>query len=487
VTIKISSLLIKCKEYNKNLKVIFNNMKRSKVLVLNPFLRKRFSKDGRCQTQEEAWLDTFPPVMLPSIAGMTREKYETKLLDCVGLKKPLSYFLPQIENFSPDLTVINTSTSSLEEDLEAGRIVKEITDSKIAVYGEYVTFKYKEILKKFPFIDYVIRGEPETPTFRILEGETTHDGIASRNHTGDIWREPNLDDLPFPAYDLMPTYRFPLTGEKWIFIRSGRGCPYQCIFCIVPQFYGNIPRFHSIDYMIRQIRWIVEKLKIRLGMMWDDTHTLYKERVIELSKRLIESGLNKKFKYFCTTRADRLDEEVIKYLKLSGCQMIALGIESGCQEILNNSKKNLRINDIKKAVRVAKKYGIATIGHFILGLPGSNIEKDKISIKFANDIKIDFAQFYAATPFEGSELKNIAVRNNWIIRDYGNVQQNAIISYPHYTNKQINLIRKKAFKNFYLNFSRLRSLNSYLKLLKNPVNIFRVSKKISSFLKWGFI
>ena len=57
-----------------------------------------------------------------------------------------------------------------------------------------------------------------------------------------------------------------------------------------------------------------------------------------------------------------------------------------------------------KAVKAVKKYKMITIGHFILGLPGSTKEKDRQSIEFAKKLKLNFAQFYAATPFPGTKL-----------------------------------------------------------------------------------
>lgn len=461
-------------------------MKDKRILVLNPFLTKRFSKDGRCQTEEGAWLDVFPPVMFPSIAGATREKYKTMLLDCVGLKTPLNFFKEKIESFSPDLTVINTSTSSLPEDMEAGKIVKSLTDSEIAVYGEHVAFDYKHILDEHSFVDYVIRGEAETPVLKILEGEIKNDGICTRDFTGNFWREPDLDALPFPAYDLMPEYRFPLSNERWIFIRSGRGCPYECIFCIVPKFYGNALRLHSPEYMLKQIKWIVKKLKIKLGMFWDDTYTVNKERVIKICNQMIEENLNNEFKWMCTTRTDRIDEELIRKMKAAGCEMIAFGIESGNQTVLDTAKKHLKKEQIVDAIQLTKKYGIKSVGHFILGLPDSNVERDLETIRFAKQVKVDFAQFYSATPFSGSKLHEIVVKNQFINNgDFGTVQKEVLMSYPHYSYTQIGLMRKLAYRNFYFDFNTILSLITYKRFIKNPLNFLRLAEKSQSFFGWA--
>jgi len=462
-------------------------LKNGKLLLLNPFTTARFSKDGRCQTESGAWLDTFPPVMLPSIAGLARRKHRTKLVDCVGERRPFVKALPEVEEFSPDLTVVNTSISSLAEDLEAGHVVKERTGSRIAVYGEHCTFEYKAVLKRFPFVDYVIRGEAETPVVRIMEGDERAAGVATRKHAAGIWREPDLDVLPFPAYDMLPDYRFPLTGERWAWIRSGRGCPNRCMFCSVPSLYGTRPRFHSVDYMIRQLDWVVNGLGIKLGMFWDDTHTLDRRRTLELSKRLVESGLSKNFSYLCTTRADKVDDAVMKGLKASGCRMIAFGLESGSQKVLDASKKNLKLKDSINAVKLARKYDIASVGHFILGLPGSDEAEDMKTIKFSDGVGIDFAQFYTAAPFAGCGLNELAKKKGWLtaVRG-GSVQHNTMLSYLEYTADRIGRMRELAYRTFYTSPNRLRSAGSYMRLLRYPHNIIRSALKAGSFAGWAF-
>jgi radical SAM superfamily enzyme YgiQ (UPF0313 family) len=240
--------------------------------------------------------------------------------------------------------------------------------------------------------------------------------------------------------------------------------------------------------MIRQINWIADGLGVHLGMFWDDTHTLDKNRTIELSKKLVETRLSKKFSYFCTTRADKVDDVVMKSLKSSGCRMIALGLESGSQKVLDASRKNLKLKDSINAVRLAKKYGISTVGHFILGLPGSDERTDMETIRFSNDVGVDFAQFYTATPFAGCELNEIAEKKGWTMKHRdGSVQKETMLSYPHYTAEQIGRMRKLAFRSFYMNPNRLRSAKSYMRLLRYPQNFLRAALKAKDFAGWAFI
>jgi len=454
-----------------------------KILILNPPTDgERFSKDGRCQSEENAWLDVFPPTTLASVAGALRNKYDIKLLDCIGSKISPEKCLNIVNDFNPDFTIINTATPTIYSDMKIAKKIKDVSDSKIIVYGEHVTFNYKWILKNYSQIDYVIIGEPETPIINILKGRLKSKGIASKNWYGGIWREPNLDDLPLPAYDLLPSYKFPLTGEKWMFVRSGRGCPFDCMFCVVSRLYGKKVRYHSTEYMIKQFKWLVNNLGIRVWMLWDDFATFDKDRMKRLCELIIKNKLNKKIKWFCTTRVDYFDEDLAKIMKMAGCEMISFGFESGSQKVLNKIDKKISLEQSKKTVKNAKKFGIKVIGHFVLGLPGSTPETEKETINFAKRIGVDFAQFYIATPFIGTELYKIAKNNNWLLENnWSKVEQGTTnLSYPNFSFKEISDLKKKAYLSFYFDIKRIKSLielSSFKQMLLLPKNIFK-------FMKW---
>jgi len=454
-----------------------------KVLILNPPANgKRFSKDGRCQSEENAWLDVFPPTTLASIAGSLRNNHVIKLLDCIGSRISSKDCIKIIKNFNPEFTVINSSTPTIFSDMKMAKSIKVISKSKVIVYGEHVTFNYKSILRKYPQVDYIVIGEPETPIINILNKKTKSKGVAFRGWYGGIWREPDLDNLPFPAYDLLPDYRFPLTGEKWMFVRSGRGCPFQCMFCVVSKLYGRRVRYHSPEYMINQFKWLVNDLNINLWMLWDDIATFDKNRMKKICELIIKNKLNKKVKWFCTTRVDYFDEELANVMKKAGCKMITFGFESGSQKILDKIGKKISLEQSKKAVEIAKRFDIKVTGHFIIGLPGSNVQTENETIDFAKKIGIDFAQFYVLTPFIGSDFYKLSKRNHWLLdSDWSRIEQGtANLSYPGFSCDEIADIRRKAYMSFYLDIKRLRpllELSSFRQLFVMPKNIY-------NFLKW---
>lgn len=452
-----------------------------KVLVLNPPSEMKFSRDGRCQSEENMWLDTFPPTTLASIAGVVREKYKTKLLDCIGGNVTFDECMDAAKEFKPDFTIVNISTPTIANDMEVSREIKRKTGSKLIIYGEHATARYSQMIKSYKFLDYLILGEPETPILNILSGKPKCKGVAFTGWDGGIWQEPEMDKLPFPAYDMLPEYRFPLTGDKWMFVRSGRGCFANCLYCVMPLLSGRKVRYHSPTYMIKQFKWLLD-IGISVWMLWDEIATADRKRMEEICELMIKEGINKHCKWFCTTRVDMFDYELAKKMYEAGCRMVSFGIESGNQDVLNYNRKGITIEQVRSAVKAAHDSKLKTIGHFILGLPGSDENALEQTANFARELKLSFAQFYVATPFPGSDFYNIAKRKKWFIsKDWKKVEQGSVaISYPNLSNKKIEYWRRKAYRDFYM---RPYALYSVLSMM-SAKQIIRLPLYFLRFRKW---
>ncbi len=454
-----------------------------KVLVLNPPVHElRFSRDGRCQSEEGTWLDTFPPTAFASIAGAVREVYDVKVIDCIGSKISFDDCMVAVREFGPQFTVLNTATPTIRADMEVAKCIKEETGSKIIVYGEHVTARFRSLFREYKYIDFCVLGEPETPIMNILSGKAESPGVATRKFDGGIWQEPDLDKLPFPAYDLFPDYFFPLTGEKWMFVRSGRGCPYNCIYCVMPMMSNRRVRYHSAEYMVRQFKWLSRELGICLYMLWDEISTADRKHMEEMCELIIKEGLEKEIKWFCTTRVDRFDFDLAKKMRRAGCRMVSFGIESGNQKVLDVNGKGITLEQTRKAVCAAQDAGIRIIGHFIVGLVGSSPKTERETIDFAKDLKIDFAQFYIATPFPGSKFYQMARKNKWFEGDNWDAveQGTAVVSYPDFSAKEIQEWRRRAYKEFYF---RPHAIWAGLTMMSFG-QLLRLPKYLSTFVGW---
>ncbi len=454
-------------------------MKAKRVLILNPpNIAERFSRDGRCQSEENTWLDTFPPTTFAGIAGNIREHHDVLVIDAIGSRLDMDQIEKKIRLFRPQFTVINTSTPTIKNDAAVASRIKKLTGSKIIIYGEHVTARPKELLEEFPAIDFALLGDPETPALEVINGNLEAKGIATRKSNTGQWIEEDLDRLPFPAYDLLPVYRYPITQERWMFVRSGKGCPYGCIYCVMPMLGQRKVRYHSPEYMVRQYEWLINDLGIRLWMVWDELATFDKGRMLKISDLMVKKGLDKKCKWFCTSRVDLFDDELAEAMQRAGCRMISFGFESADDSVLKKVVKGATVAQAEKAIKAAKDNSLDIIGHFIIGLPGSTPESDKKTVDFAIAHKINFAQFYVATPFPGSRFYQMAKEKSWITTDnWKEVEQGTVtVSYPDYTKEQIENSRRKAYFRFYIRpfmFMNVLERISFNTLLKMPAYLLK--------------
>jgi radical SAM superfamily enzyme YgiQ (UPF0313 family) len=433
-------------------------------------------------SEKATWVTNFPPVTLASIAGTLRARgHEVKLLDCIGADIPFRVMLDEVVNFKPDITVVNTSTPTIMNDLNVVKSIKSLTNCLTVVYGVHPTVMYQETLEACPSLDFCVRGDPETPILKIAEGHYSAPGVCTRGRFSDVYLEDNLDRFPFAAHDLLPPYVFPLTGNRWTLIIDGRGCPFDCTFCVEPYISGRKARYRSVGRIVSEIEWVRE-LGISEFLFWDELFTLNRERVISLCNAFVEKGLHKKIKWICTTRVDRVDAPLLKRMKEAGCWMISFGLESGDQSILDRCKKGITLEQSKSAIKMAKEVGLVTIGHFIIGLPMETEETIRRTIDFAKSSGLDFAQFYMATPFPGSDFYEEAKANGWLIaRSWEEIEQGSCaINYPHLPKEKIEAWRRKAYHEFYF---RPRFFYRFLKSLTVKALVTVPSKGVE-FLKW---
>ena len=452
-----------------------------KVLCINPPAGKiigKLSRDGRCQSEEGTWTETFPPTTLAAIAGHIRSRnHRINLIDCIGSNISWHNLERKIKDFRPDVIIINTVTPTIIEDLDVACIAKRISNQIVTVaYGTMPTAMPNELKEWCPDLDFSIRGDPETPALAIVEGRSLPEGI---------WIEEDLDSLGMPAYELLPDYRFPLNDKRWAFLIDGKGCPYRCIYCVEPVISKRKARYKSIPRVMEEMDYIVNKCGCSYFMFWDELFTLQIERSKEICKQIIEKGLSKKCQWMITTRVDKADKGLFSMMKKAGCWMLVFGIESGNQSVLNCAKKDITLEQSRTAVNTAYRCGLKTVGHFIMGLPGSTAKTDEETIDFALSLPLHYAQFYCCTAFPGSELYDLAVKNNYISVDsWQDIEQGtANVSYPNYSAQDIQHMRRLAYHKFYwryifiFRFLSCFSMKGLVKLIPRGLRFIKWMRK----------
>ena len=428
-----------------------------RVLLIQPNYRRIYA-----YAQSKDITPIFPPLGLAYIAAvLKKDDVDVKILESNAFDFNHEQIKRKIEEYNPDIVGITATTSLIEEANE----IAELCDEKIKVVigGVHASSMPVETLEKFPRFDYLIRGEGEFAFLELAQGKKINQikGLYYRKSRKIIENKPrelikNLDNLPFPARELLPMDKYFSAGARKNpsdYILSSRGCPYQCIFCADHLVHGRKFRFRSPENIIEEVKELYKK-GVRDFDFVDDNFTLLSERVGKFCDMMIDSGLNRKIGWRCSNglRVDKVNLELLKKMRKAGCYMVSLGIESGNEQILNNMKKNIDLEKIKKAVRWCNQAGIETRGLFMFGNLGENEKTMQDTIDFAKSLDLDTATFHITIPFPETDYWKIIKKEGEIYpknyRDYiayGNV----IFKHGNLNEEMLMKMQKKAYREFY--------------------------------------
>ncbi|MFA4952620.1 MAG: radical SAM protein [Candidatus Pacearchaeota archaeon] len=486
-----------------------------KIIFVNPPSETKIIREGRCEQRADSYQYLMVPISLPSSAAVLREAdFDVKIIDCIADEINLKELEEILKKESPFFVIINVATMSFAKDKLAAEICNKLK-IPCAAMGMHVTTLPEESLKESKF-DFVIRGEPEMTAlnlakaigkdnllkqvrgisytenreFSVSQTSKGKQEVRDRKkekiiHNKDAELIQNLDELPFPARDLLKNEKYiePLTQDPYTLVITGRGCPYGCIFCTADKYYGKKQRIRSPKNIVDEIEEIIRKYGITHIGMWNDTFTFNKEQVIGISKEILKRNI--KIIWFCNSRVDTFDEERAKWMSQSGCKVITFGVESLDEEILKRAKKNITLEQVKNAVEICKRYNIGSQLHLIFGLPGETEKTIENTIKNVIKLDPDYAQFYCAVPFPGTEFREYVLKNNFLKEVPWSQYEinNSLISYPNLSSKKIQYARKKAYRKFYL-----RPKYILKKMKKFPMKEWRkISVQAYNFFKgWVF-
>lgn len=312
-----------------------------------------------------------------------------------------------------DFLGITVTTPLFNKAIEICKMARTINpEIRIALGGPHITAtrtgSYREGL-----MDHLVVGEGEEVITGLVEHPTDEILVYGRTVKG-------LDLLPFPARHRLDLGKYKLdlpSGGRGLYttILTSRGCPYRCIYCDSHLTFGRKVRFRSPKNVFEELKQCADNYGIKHFGLLDDTTTLSKRRWMKVCDMIINDGLD--ISYHCATRADSVDEELLKRMKESGCYRLHIGCESGNQEILDRINKGIKLEQIKKCIKLCKKVGISTYAYFILGLPSETEDTVRETVDFVIKIDPDYFQYTIAMPFPGTELYDWVERNNLFLED----------------------------------------------------------------------
>ena len=373
----------------------------------------------------------------------------------------------------------------------ADKIKKEFPSIPIIAGGYHPTVMPVEVIN-YPAIDYVVVGEGEItfPLFlKALQGNEelkNVKGLYLRENNESIFTGkrtliPDMDDIPFPAYDLLKINNYSSlssTKKPFVtFIRS-RGCPFKCVFCGVDAMFSRKYRCQSPERTMKDILKLVKEYKVKEILFKDSDFLINKNNTEELCRLLIKEKLN--LIWSCNARVDMVDGKILKLMKEAGCKQISFGIESGSQKMLDELCKDFKVEEITRAVKLTKEEGIQCVGDFIIGAPGEDNSTINETLELIKTLNLDYVSIHFLTAFPGSPLYDKVVENNLLIDEqlgYEGININLTKLSNEELKRAVNLlIRSFYFRPSYI-LKRLKKLNLY-EIKSNFVGLFSLVKKM---------
>lgn len=335
---------------------------------------------------------------------------------------------------------------------------KDFGDPVILAGGGLATSAPEFTLRNMPELDCIAIGEGELTMLEIVNDPKplpNIDGLAYINYKGKYVKTqsreliPDLDVLPYPAWDKVPTEEVYLHNPIWgsnagnsskinysakrsMNMIISRGCPFSCSFCFHYVF-GKKYRTRSIANVIGEIAKLKQTYDVDFIGFVDDNTTADRSWVVRFCNEMIKLDMD--IKWGCSARVDQVDPEVLALMKQAGCEWIGFGVESADNLILENMNKKSDPFTAQSAIKMVRDAGMWANATFIAGYPGETKELLFKTAKFMRDNGCLNSMFFA-TPYPGTKLYDDVLPK--IIKDYKN-EDNYIKSLADATDYRVNL------------------------------------------------
>lgn len=393
----------------------------------------------------------------------------------------------EINNFKPDIVGLSCVSQNFGRAKEIAQICKQ-RNIKVIIGKSHITALPNTLDRN---MDVGIIGEGEktfcelmmlllenkftSEELRKVRGIVFHDaGAIIRTESRPLIA--SLDDLPFPDRQALGVKR----GDN-IYMFSSRGCPYRCVFCFSSRFWNRV-RFHSAEYVVNEIRYLVNEygaIRITFG---DDLFIVDLNRLRKIVELIKREKFYKKIKFTVSVRANLISGETAKLLKELGADIVTMGLESGCPRVLNLLKgQSIKIGDSMNAINLLKKNKLQVSASFIIGSPDETREEILETLNFIKKSKLDLFEINVLMPLPGTPIWDYALKRklvsadmNWEMLDidFANNYKNYIILSE--------IIDREELKRLYDLFMKERKKRALILKLKY---LYKRPKEILFYLK----
>jgi len=453
-----------------------------RAVLLNPPGPHIYLRDYFCSKVSKAnYCDH--PLDLLMLSGTLSRRYEVHLLDGIAERLSARGALRRLKHLAPAVIVFLAGAASWETDQPFLRRAKALTGAVMIGIADLFYQHGEESLARQPWLDAVLYDFSSDAVLDYLSGATAplENVVYRRGGTiigGPAVRTRGTITPALPRHDLFVNrrYTFPFIRRMpFGTLLSEYGCVYRCPFCI-NGLLGYKPR--ALGNVEAELE-VLARMGVRDLWIRDQTFGASRQRAAALC-RLLRRG---RFGWTCYSRADVLDEALIRSMRRAGCHTIMMGVESGDDEVLARYKPGLTRRRVGQVFASCRRHGVATVASFMIGFPEEGPEEIQRTIDLALSLGCDFASFNLVVPRAGTALREQALREGLIGADEVVVDQSG--TRPSMATKQLSketllAWRQRAERRFYCRpgyiFRRLAALRSSDELrmvLRNGLAVLR--------------
>ena len=334
-------------------------------------------------------------------------------------------FIRILNEFQPDVVGVRSVAFFLEELQRIARLVRAHSDATLVAGGPIVQAYKRRLFEEVPELEIAVKGEGEKVFVDLLSGSPlpTIAGVLYRTDDGVMENEDQLevediDNLPFPAYDLidLDQYQHQLSyaynHRRQGVLLTSRGCAYHCTFCFT---HWKGIRLRSAANILEEIKQLHDIHGIEDFYVVDDIFNVDSKRSLRLFDLIVASGLKLRLYFVNGLRADITSEKFVDRALEAGAVWFTYAVESGTDEIQRLVKKRLDLEKTRRIISYTQRQNVAVNVSTMYGFPTETRELAQRTLDWLSGLpKPSLLPYHFCLRFfPGCEINQQALAAGW--------------------------------------------------------------------------
>lgn len=351
-----------------------------------------------------------PPLNLALLASVVeRQGFTVKCIDMEA--RPEGEYIHLLKEFEPHILGLSATTMGVLKAAEMASTAKRMLPEVKTIIGGYGVSCDPEYVLSIEHFDYGVIGEGEATLSELCNN--IGDGKGCEDIQGLVWKDDgriivnvarppikDLDSLPRANFDHFDVHGY----GKSLPVFTTRGCPYNCLYCVVNKVGVRGSRARSAKAVVDEMEYYFDRYRIKVFSVVDDNFSVDKARVHAICDMILKRGLDIQFLLGQGIRADNIDRELFVKMKQAGCPIVAMGVETTNPKTMKALRRGIKLEKIAQSIEDARAAGLIVKTFNLIGGPYETYEDVMNTIRFNEEMEVDIPGYGVYQPLPGSDL-----------------------------------------------------------------------------------